>query len=79
MDKKIEQKDALFIQVEDVNKSTWVINKRHIVSAGAPLVPNATTRIVLDTGAIIDTYMNIGFLIGTVSQVEHKNEKEVEP
>ena len=76
MDKKIEPKDTLFIRVDDINKSTWVINKRHIVSAGAPLAANAITRIVLTTGAIIDTYTNIGFIIGAVSDIEHRTEQD---
>ena len=76
MDKKPEFKDTLFIRVEDINKSTWVINKRHIVSAGAPLATGAITRIVLTTGAIIDTYLNIGTIVGAVSEIEHKIDPE---
>lgn len=76
MDKKIEQKDALFIHVQDINKDTWIINKKHIVSAGAPMAAGAITRIVLTTGAIIDTYLNIGTILGAVSQIEHRNESE---
>lgn len=64
------------MRVDDINKSTWVINKRHIVSAGVPLSATPITRIVLTSGAIIDTYMNIGTLIALVSGIEHKIDPE---
>ena len=49
-----KQKKSLFITVTDLAHSTWVINKREIVSAGSSLGSNQT-RIVLTSGAIIDT------------------------
>ena len=79
MDKKIEAKDKLFINVDSIKNEKWLINKRHIVSDGAPLVPGAITRIVLTTGAIIETYMNIGSIIGVTNEIEHKTDTEGEP
>lgn len=76
MDKKIEQKDALFIHVQDINKDTWIINKKYIISAAVPMSATPITRIVLTTGAIIDTYTNIGTILNAVSQIEHRNEPE---
>ena len=79
MNKKIEQKDMLFMELNDVKGDKWVVNKRHIVSAGAPLGTTAITRVVLSTGAIIDTYMSIGTITNYLSEVEHKTEKEDKP
>ena len=79
MDKKIEPKDVLFMQINDTAKNWWVINKREIVSVVAPMTANPTTRIVLTTGAVIDTFLNVGFITGLLSEVEHKIEKEDKP
>lgn len=79
MDKKIEVKDKLFFNVEDINHNSWLINKKHIVSAVMPLKQGAATRIVLTTGAIIDTYLNLGTLIGITNEVEHKPDPEAKP
>jgi hypothetical protein len=78
MDKKIEQKDALFTYVQDINKETWVINKKHIVSATSPLSATPITRIVLTTGAIINTYLSIVTIFEVISQIEHKSSAESE-
>ena len=76
MEKKIEQTNALFLNVDDINSNMWVINKREVVSAVAAPVAPAITRIVLTSGAVIDTYLSIGYIRAWLSQIEHKNETE---
>lgn len=73
-----KQKKSLFIQVTDLANSVWVINKREIVSAGSMLGSNQT-RIVLTTGAIIDTLTSVFQISVEVSEIEHKIEPEAKP
>lgn len=71
-------KKSLFITITDVNKSTWVINKREIVSAGSALGSNQT-KIILTNDVIIDTYTSIFQISAEVSEIEHKTEPEAKP
>ena len=73
-----KQKKSLFITVTDLANSTWVINKREIVSAGSALGSNQT-RIVLTSGAIIDTLTSVFQISMEVSEIEHKPELEAKP
>ena len=65
-----ENQDSLFIRVQDVNNSVWVINKKHIISAVS--ADAKITRIVLTSDAIIDTYYPFGQLQRYLHPVEHK-------
>jgi hypothetical protein len=73
-----KQKKSLFITVTDLSNSTWVINKREIVSAGS-MPGSGQTRIVLTTGAIIDTITSVFQISAEVSEIEHKIEQEAKP
>ena len=66
-----KQKNSLFIQVSDVNKNTWMLNKRNIVSVIG--VGNGS-RITLSSGVVIETYSNIGNFISYLEPVEHKSD-----
>jgi 1,2-phenylacetyl-CoA epoxidase PaaB subunit len=67
-----ENQDSLFIRIQDVNNSVWVINKKHIISAAS--ADAKLTRIVLTTDAIIDTYYPFGQLQRYLHSVEHKTD-----
>jgi len=73
-----KQKKSLFITVTDLDNSTWVINKKEIVSAGSALGSNQT-RIVLTSGAIIDTRTSVHQISAEASEIEHKIEPEAKP
>ena len=71
MDKNIEIKDRLFIEVQDVTKANFILNKKHIVSVGAPMSATPVTRIVMSSGLVVDTYTNIGYFQGWLREIEH--------
>ena len=73
-----KQKKTLFITVTDLDNSTWVINKKQIVSAGSALGSNQT-RVVLTSGAVIDTRTSVHQISVEVSDIEHKIKPEAKP
>ena len=70
-------KDSLFIKIQDIETGTWIVNKRHIVSAGISK-GGKVTRVVLSTGAIIDSYLSYLQLEQDLLEIGHKTNPEAE-